>query len=80
MKLLFLDESGDHSLEKIDEDYPIFVLGGVVVDRSYYRTVLEPRVRDLKEAIFGHGELILHTTDIIRGRNGFEALNNPSLR
>ncbi|MGI8642877.1 MAG: DUF3800 domain-containing protein, partial [Thermomicrobiales bacterium] len=39
MKLLFLDESGDHSLEKIDEDYPIFVLGGVVVDRSYYRTV-----------------------------------------
>jgi len=32
MKVLFLDESGDHSLNVIDPQYPVFVLGGVIVD------------------------------------------------
>lgn len=80
MKLLFLDESGDHSLEKIDEDYPVFVLGGIIVDRTYYRSVLEPRVQELKDDFFGDTDLILHTTDIVRGKNGFEALNDASIR
>ena len=31
MKVLFLDESGDHSLAKIDPQYPLFVLGGIIV-------------------------------------------------
>lgn len=48
MKVFFLDESGDHSLEKFDVDYPVFVLGGIVVDRRHYRSELEPRVRMLK--------------------------------
>ena len=28
MKVLFLDESGDHSLEIIDPQYQVFVLAG----------------------------------------------------
>ncbi|HEY7034783.1 MAG TPA: DUF3800 domain-containing protein [Thermomicrobiales bacterium] len=80
MKLLFLDESGDHSLEAIDQDYPVFVLGGIVVDRTYYRIEMEPRVRDLKEEFFDDPDIILHTTDIIRGKNGFEVLGNPVVR
>ncbi|MGE0269291.1 MAG: DUF3800 domain-containing protein [Candidatus Omnitrophota bacterium] len=28
MKIMFLDESGDHNLLIVDKDYPIFVLGG----------------------------------------------------
>ena len=35
MKVLFLDESGDHNLSVIDPSYPIFVLGGVIVDQDY---------------------------------------------
>ena len=35
MTYLFLDESGDHSLTRIDPQYPVFVLGGVVVDADY---------------------------------------------
>ena len=31
MKVLFLDESGDHNLAVIDPQYPLFVLGGVIV-------------------------------------------------
>jgi hypothetical protein len=35
MKMLFLDESGDHNLAIIDPQYPVFVLGGVVLEKSY---------------------------------------------
>jgi hypothetical protein len=35
VKLLFLDESGDH----IDPQYPLFVLGGVIVDKDYAASV-----------------------------------------
>lgn len=31
----YLDESGDHSLTRIDSQYPVFVLGGVVIDADY---------------------------------------------
>lgn len=79
MKLLFLDESGDHSLDVIDDDYPVFVLGGVIVDRSYYRRVLEPRVRQLKEEFFDN-DVVLHTTDIVRAKNGFEVLVDAAVR
>jgi len=35
VKILFLDESGDHNLSIIDPQYPLFVLGGVIVDMDY---------------------------------------------
>lgn len=41
MKVLFLDESGNHKLKKIDQKYPIFVLGAVIVDRAYARDVID---------------------------------------
>ena len=35
MKVLFLDESGDHNLAVIDPQYPLFVLGGIIVVKEY---------------------------------------------
>lgn len=49
--MLFLDESGNHSLEVIDSEYPVFVLGGIIVDRAYYRAVIAPRLHAFKEAM-----------------------------
>src|SRR5688500_14838361 len=45
VKLLYLDESGNHDLRptKINPRYPVFALGGVVVDRAYERTVIAPQ-------------------------------------
>ncbi len=31
---MFLDESGNHDLTGIDLQYPVFVLGGVIVDED----------------------------------------------
>jgi hypothetical protein len=31
---LFIDESGDHGLTRIDTDFPVFLLCGVLVDEG----------------------------------------------
>lgn len=80
MKIMFLDESGDHSLTVIDPQYPMFVLGGVIVDEAYANGELERRVRQFKRDLFGRDDLILHTADITRNKNGFEGLKDPILR
>lgn len=80
MKVLFLDESGDHNLGKIDPQYPLFVLGGVIVDKGYAEGVLTEAFREFKQRLFGREDLILHTADITRNRNGFERLKDREFR
>lgn len=80
MKVLFLDESGDHNLSVIDPSYPLFVLGGVIMDSDYARDVLTPRMAEFKYQLFGRGDVILHTADITRNRNGFERLKDTGFR
>ena len=79
MKKLFLDESGDHNLIKIDDQYPIFVLGGVIIDDNYIST-LNKKVDMFKQELFGSTDIILHTADISRNKNGFEKLKDTKFR
>lgn len=60
MKVLYIDETGDHSLSKIDESYPIFVLTGVIVDEDYHDTVLTAALDRLKLRHFGTTNITLH--------------------
>jgi len=80
MKLLFLDESGDHNLSVIDPQYPLFVLGGIIVDKEYAEGEMERELRAFKRELFGREDLILHTADITRNRLGFERMIEPEFR
>ncbi len=80
MKILFFDESGDHNLSVIDPSYPLFVLGGVIMEEVYAKEVLTPRLSAFKCELFGNDDLILHTADITRNRNGFERLKDSGFR
>jgi Protein of unknown function (DUF3800) len=80
MKVLFLDESGDHNLSVIDPQYPLFVLGGVIMDQSYAEGALTNELNAFMQALFGRTDIILHTADIARNRNGFEGLKNSAFR
>ena len=80
MKVLFLDESGDHNLSLIDPQYPIFVLGGVMVEHEYAEGALVEALNAFKMDMFGRQDLILHTADIARNRNGFERLKDAGFR
>lgn len=80
MKTLFLDESGDHNLSIIQTDYPIFALGGIIVENDYADGVMVDIVNQFKQDLFGTTDIILHTADITRNRNGFEKLIEPQFR
>lgn len=53
MKVLFLDESGDHNLGVIDPQYPLFVLGGVIMDKDYAEKELNEKLDRFKYEMFG---------------------------
>lgn len=80
MKALFLDESGDHSLAVIDPQYPLFVLGGVIIDKDYAEGELTRALNAFKQELFGRADIILHTADIGRNRNGFERMMEGAFR
>ena len=80
MLLCFVDESGDHVLDRIDPYYPIFVLVGLLVDEEHYETVIVPEMAQIKRKLFGHDGVVFHTADITRNRNGFERLKDPRFR
>ncbi len=80
MKIMFLDESGDHSLSVIDPQYPLFVLGGIITAKEYAEGEMTERLNGFKRDIFGREDIILHTSDITRNRNGFEAIQNVDFR
>ena len=75
-KILFLDESGDHNLITIDPQHPIFVLGGIIVNKDYAKGEMTDRLKDFKQDLFGTTNITLHTADFTRHRNGFERLKN----
>lgn len=80
MKLLYLDESGDHSLVKIDPQYPVFVLGGVVIEEDYVETVIQPELDNFKRHFFGDSNVVLHTADLTRNRGDFTRLKDADFR
>lgn len=67
--IVFVDESGDHSLASINADYPVFVLVFCIVPCAAYVDQITPAVRRLKFELFGHDLVILHEHDI-RKRTG----------
>jgi hypothetical protein len=79
MRVLYLDESGDHSLDAIDPSYPVFVLGGVIVAAADIRELCRELAR-LKRRLFGNAHIVLHTADAARNRNGFERLTDLATR
>ncbi len=80
VKVLFLDESGDHNLTVIDDSYPVFVLGGVIVDQKYSEGPLVEAFDQFKLNLFRRTDIVLHTADIVRNRNGYERLEDARFR
>ena len=80
MQTLFLDESGDHSLDVIDPQYPVFVLGGVIVDDDYAASEMGRHVESFKLETLGRSDVALHTADIARQRGPFRMLEQPDAR
>lgn len=73
--IIYVDESGDHSLESIDPEYPVFVLSFCIFRKSEYAERVTPAIRQLKFATFGHDMVVLHESDIRRKKGAFSRLS-----
>src|SRR5689334_16595966 len=76
---LFLDESGDHGLSKIDPGFPVFVLCGVLLSHEQYLK-LGNSVKILKQKYWPNKKVILHSSDIRKWQHEFQILFDEKLR
>jgi len=78
--IAFLDECGDHSMEKIDQDFPLFVLCTVIVERERYIQEIIPSLNQLKLCYWDHEGINLHSRDIRKTQGPFSILEDPRKR
>ncbi len=76
--IVYVDESGDHSLESINPDWPVFVLCFCIFPVDAYISQVTPAIRKLKFATFGHDLVILHEHDILKRKGAFSGMNLPA--
>lgn len=74
--IVYVDESGDHSLQSIDDNYPIFVLAFCVFHKRHYSEVIVPALEKFKFNHFGHDQIVLHENEIRRRKGHFRTLNS----
>lgn len=79
--IVYVDESGDHGLDSIDQNYPIFSLAFCIFKKSIYTAKIAPALQDFKFKYWGHDSVILHEHDIRKNMSGdYALLNDPDTR
>mgnify|MGYP005752939721 CR=1 FL=1 len=76
--IVFVDESGDHSLESINNEWPLFVLSFCIFPIAAYSNTVTPAIRKLKFDFFGHDLVVLHEHDIRKKKGAFSQLNKEA--
>ena len=52
--VVYVDESGDHGMQKLDDKYPVFVLAFCVFHKGHYTRKVVADIENLKFKYFGH--------------------------
>jgi len=78
--VVYVDESGDHSLVNIDADYPVFVLALCVFHKRHYSEKIIPAVEKLKFNYFGHDSVVFHENEIRKQKGDFAFLSHLPTR
>lgn len=78
--VVYVDESGDHSLASVDKDYPVFVLALCIFHKRHYAEKIVPAVEKLKFNYFGHDSVVLHENEIRKQKGDFVFLARRAVR
>lgn len=70
--VVYVDESGDHGLESVDPNYPVFVLSLCVFHKRYYARTVVPAIETFKFKHFGHDVVVLHENEIRKEKGDFK--------
>lgn len=74
--IVYLDEAGDHSLELLDKQFPVFAIVLLICDTAIYAQKIVPAIYQLKVDFFGHEAVIIHSRDIRKAQGDFGLLTN----
>jgi hypothetical protein len=69
--IVYVDESGDHGMQTVDANYPIFVLAFCVFYKGHYSDKVVPALQKFKFNHFGHDHVILHENEIRKETGSF---------
>ena len=78
--IVYVDESGDHSLASIDKDYPYFVLAFCVFHKQSYIDGVVPQLQAFKFEFFGHDMVVLHEHEVRKSKPPFNILLDKTVR
>jgi hypothetical protein len=78
--MVFVDESGDHSLAALDPGFPIFALVFVIVRKLDYVRALVPAIKEFKFRFWGHDCVVLHAYEMRKPRGEFAFLQVAPVR
>lgn len=76
---LYIDECGDHQLEKFNPNFPIFTLCGFLVP-GHNIDSLEATVNRFKRKYFNDESVIIHSRDIRKQEKEYSILQDPELK
>lgn len=69
--IVYVDESGDHGMQTLDANYPVFVLAFCVFHKRHYSEKVVPTLQKFKFNHFGHDLVVLHEHEIRKEKGEF---------
>ena len=73
--VVYVDESGDHGMQMLDPQYPMFVLAFCVFYKRHYSEKVVPALHKFKFNHFGHDLVVLHEHEIRKEKGAFKFAN-----
>ncbi len=74
--IVYVDESGDHGMQTLDPNYPIFSLAFCVFHKTHYSQKIVSALQRFKFKHFGHDLVVLHEYEIRKERGSFSFFQN----
>lgn len=74
--IVYVDESGDHGMQNVDDQYPLFVLAFCVFHKRHYSEQVVSALEKFKFNYFGHDQVILHENEIRKEKGAFTIFRN----
>lgn len=76
---LFIDESGDHGLVKLDASFPVFLLCGLLTSEENY-IAIKDEINAVKNHFWGQKQVVLHSRDIRKCEKEFQILLDLNIK
>ena len=75
----FLDETGDHGLNYVDKNFPLFLLCGFLIREDHLESI-ESKINFFKQKFFKTKNVVLHSREIRKCEGSFQILFDLNIK